>query len=137
MELNHDPAALARLCEAAGLELVVLFGSLAGGMQHPASDLDLAVAYEKGRDASPLQLIHDLESLFLPKAVDLVILTPNTPPLLLHEVFFKGRLLYERTDGLFQRGRLHAWHLYLDTAGLRARELLYLKEFVRRMRDVA
>lgn len=136
MNMKHDPAALARLCQAAGIELLILFGSLAGGTGHETSDLDLAVAFEKGRDPSPLQLIHDLETLFQPRVVDLVVLTPNTSPLLLHEVFFKGRLLYERTDGLFQRGRLRAWHLYLDTARLRAREKHYLKEFVRRARNV-
>lgn len=136
MNMKHDPAALTRLCQAAGIELLILFGSLAGGTGHETSDLDLAVAFEKGRDPSPLQLIHDLETLFQPRVVDLVVLTPNTSPLLLHEVFFKGRLLYERTDGLFQRGRLRAWHLYLDTARLRAREKHYLKEFVRRARNV-
>ena len=136
--MNHDPAALARLCRAAGIELLILFGSQASGTVHAASDLDLAVTFERDRAPSRLQLIYDLETIFHPHSVDLVILTRDTSPLLLHEAFFRGRPLYESCDGLFERGRLRAWKLYLDTARLRTREAHYLKDFVRRMRnDVA
>ena len=97
--------------------------------------LDLAAALGRDRTPSRLQLIYDLETIFHPHPVDLVILTRDTSPLLLHEAFFKGRPLYESSDGLFERGRLRAWKLYLDTARLRAREAQYLKDFVRRMRN--
>ena len=56
--------------------------------------------------------------------------------LLRYEIFFKGRLLFEEAEGLFEHGKLHAWNLYLDTAHLRNQELEYLKQFAKRMRHV-
>ena len=131
------PSSLITFCRAESIELAIVFGSQAKGTVHAAGDLDLAVAFEEGRDFSKLRLIFDLEGIFHPRTVDVVILTPETPPLLLYEIFFRGRVLYESREGLFDKGRLRAWKLYLDSAQLRVREAQYLREFVRRMRNVA
>lgn len=123
-------------CSEIGIALLVLFGSRAAGSAPAGSDLDLAVQLRRNCRKSKLDLIHALDAAFHPDPVDLVVLTPDTSPLLRYEIFLKGRLLYEETPGLFERGRLHAWKLYLDTAHLRQSELAYLREFSKRMRHV-
>jgi predicted nucleotidyltransferase len=127
---------LTPFCKEAGIQLLILFGSRVTGFAGPSSDLDLAVRFRRGLEVSKLHLLYELDELFHPERVDLVILSPSTPPLLQYEIFLKGRALFEAADGLFEEGRLKAWKLYLDTAPLRKRELEYLREFVRRMRHV-
>ena len=136
-ELLPVPARLLPVfCNEAGIALLILFGSRATGFAAASSDLDLAVQLRRDCQRSKLDLIYDLETIFHPERVDLVVLTPNTSPLLRYEVFFKGRLVFEETEGLFECGKLYAWKLYLDTAHLREQELEYLKQFAKRMRHV-
>ena len=127
---------LSAFCRKSGIELVILFGSRVTGFATPSSDVDLAVQLKKGLARSKLDLLYELETIFHPESVDLVMLTPDTSPLLRYEILFGGRVLYEESEGLFEQGKLKAWKLYLDTAPLRKRELQYLREFVRRMRHV-
>ncbi len=115
---------------------MILFGLRVTGFATASSDLDLAVQLRRNCSRSKLDLIYDLETIFHPERVDLVVLTPNTSPLLRYEVFFKGRLLFEEVEGLFERGKLYSWKLYLDTAHLREQELAYLKKFAERLRHV-
>jgi uncharacterized protein len=123
-------------CNEAGIALLILFGSRATGSAAAASDLDLAVQLRRNCERSKLDLLYELETVFHPECVDLVVVTPNTSPLLRYEIFFKGRLLFEEVQGLFERGKLYAWKLYLDTAHLRKSELEYLYEFAKRMKHV-
>jgi predicted nucleotidyltransferase len=127
---------LSDFCRKAGIALLILFGSRATSSAVPLSDIDLAVQIKKGGERSKLELLYELETFYHSERVDLVVLTPMTTPLLRYEIFFKGRLLYEEAEGLFEQGRLIAWKLYLDTAPLRKREIEYLKEFTKRMRHV-
>jgi uncharacterized protein len=127
---------LSVFCRKSGIELLILFGSRATGLTTAPSDIDLAVQLRKNMQISKLDLIYELDTIFHPEPVDLVLLTPNTAPLLRYEIFFKGRVLFEEAEGLFEHGRLKAWKLYLDTAQLRKRELEYLRAFARRMRYV-
>jgi predicted nucleotidyltransferase len=127
---------LSIFCKEAGIELLILFGSRVTSFAGASSDIDLAVRVRRGLKISKLDLLYELEGFFHPERVDLVILSPNTPPLLQYEIFLKGRVLFEEADGLFEEGRLKAWNLYLDTAPLRKREIEYLKEFGKRMRHV-
>ena len=128
---------LSAFCRKSGIELLILFGSRVTGFATPSSDVDLAVQLTRGLARSKLDLVYELETIFHPESVDLVMLTRDTPPLLRYEILFRGRVLYEESEGLFEQGKLKAWKLYLDTAPLRKRELQYLREFVRRMRHVA
>jgi uncharacterized protein len=123
-------------CRKAGIELLILFGSRAAGLTSALSDIDLAVQLKKGLEVSKLDLFYELDTIFHPEPIDLVILTPNTAPLLRYEIFFRGRVLFEEAEGLFEQGRLKAWKLYLDTAHLKERELEHLRAFVKRMRHV-
>lgn len=116
-----------RFCKNNEVELFILFGSHARGAFHLLSDVDIALQFPPNRQPSKLQLIHELEMIWMPKTVDLVILTPETDPLLLNEIFTRGKLLHEKSEGLFERAKLRAWHLYLDTAALRQKEREYLR----------
>jgi hypothetical protein len=75
-------------------------------------------------------LIYRLGDFFEGKEIDLVVLTRDTDPVLLNEIFSKGRLLYEEQPGIFDKERLRAWKLYLDTEKLRRMRKEYLKKFV-------
>jgi predicted nucleotidyltransferase len=125
-------SSLASYCRTASIEMLILFGSRATGADRRSSDVDLAVQAAKGANLSKLQLIFDLGEIFHPDPVDLVLLTPFTSPVLLYEIFFKGKLLYEESKGLFEEGRLRAWKLYLDTARLRSRQIRHFKEYTSR-----
>jgi predicted nucleotidyltransferase len=120
-------------CRENSIELFVLFGSGALGTIHAASDIDVAVKFRKGADISRLELIYRLDDLFDGKCIDLVILTADTDPLLLYEIFSQGRLLYEEHPGIFEREKLRAWKLYIDTEKLREMQKKYLKEFGERV----
>jgi predicted nucleotidyltransferase len=116
-------------CEENKIQLMVLFGSHAADKLHPKSDIDLAIKFDRGMEVSKLELIYHLYDLFDGKDIDLVILTADIEPLLLYEIFSKGILLYEKNKGVFDRERLRAWKLYLDTKKLRIVQKKYLKEF--------
>jgi predicted nucleotidyltransferase len=122
-----------RFCEENGIELFILFGSRALGRIHPASDVDVAVKFRRRTDISKLELIYRLDDLLDGKHVDLVILTADTDPVLLYEVFSRGQLLYEEHPGIFEREKLRAWKLYIDTEKIREMQRRYLKEFVERV----
>jgi predicted nucleotidyltransferase len=124
-------------CEEHGIALLVLFGSLAGGKGHASSDVDLAVKVGRDKEVSKLDLIFGLGGLFEDKEIDLVLLTRDTDPLLLHEIFTKGKALYVAQPDLFESERLRAWKLYLDTQHLRQMQATYLRAVVERLNDVA
>ena len=125
------------LCEANGIELFVLFGSHAGARIHPASDVDVAVKPREGVELSKLDLIGLLSDAFDGKEIDLVVLTKDTDPLLLYEVLLRGELLYEGHAGIFEKERLRAWKLYIDTERIRRMRSDYLKGFVEKFGHVA
>lgn len=124
-------------CEERGIDLMVLFGSYASGKGGDGSDIDVALKMRDGVETSKLALIAALTDFFEKGEIDLVVLTRDTDPVLLHEIFSEGRLLYEACPGLFHNERLRAWKLYLDTEKLRRRQKEYLREYVARSRDVA
>lgn len=124
-------------CRENNIELLIVFGSQASGKIHPASDIDVAIKFRQEAEISKLKLIYKLNDLFSGKNIDLVIFGADTDPLLLYEIFFNGRLLYEKYPDLFDKERLRAWKLYIDTEKLRLMQRKYLKEFVRKMRNVA
>ena len=124
-------------CTANDIVLLVLFGSYADGKSHPASDVDLAVKTRRDAEVSKLDLILRLGGLFEDREIDLVLLTRDTDPLLLHEIFMKGKPLHEAQPGIFESERLRAWRLYLDTKALRGVQTTYLRAFVEKMNHVA
>ena len=91
-------------CEVLG---VFLFGSYAKGRQRAASDIDLAVYIDPGIPLSELPLERtlrytvELEGI-LKKRVDLILLT-QAPPMLRHQVFRNGRIVFERDRARVRR----------------------------------
>ncbi len=96
------------------VRLILQFGSTVSGKVHPRSDVDLAVLLEKPElsleDYS--DLLHELQTLFPGREVDLAILN-RADPLLLKQVADGCRRLYG-TDEEFQRFRLLAFKRYQD-----------------------
>jgi len=128
---------ISEFCRGSGIDLLVLFGSRASGETRPGSDRDVAVKLRKGLETRKLDLIGRLTDFFGEGEIDLVVLTRDTDPLLLFEIFSSGLLLYEAVPDLFDNEKLRAWKLYLDTEKLRRRRKEYLREFVERSKDVA
>jgi predicted nucleotidyltransferase len=124
-------------CKENKIELLILFGSHASEETHPKSDIDVAVKFKRGTEISKLELIYKLDDLFNGKSIDLVVLTTDTDPLLLYEIFFNGRPLYEKDSDIFEKEKLRAWKLYLDTGKLRVIQKQYLKKFAEKASDVA
>ncbi len=124
-------------CKENKIELLILFGSHASEETHPKSDIDVAVKFKRGTEISKLELIYKLDDLFNGKSIDLVVLTTDTDPLLLYEIFFNGRPFYEKDPDIFEKEKLRAWKLYLDTEKLRVIQKQYLKKFAEKASDVA
>lgn len=126
-----------KFCRENGIDLLVLFGSSASGKPETSRDIDLAVKFKEGTNISKLDLIYKLDDFFMGKKIDLVLLTADTDPLLLYEIFMKGACLFERKKNLFEMDKLRAWKLYLDTDKLRNMRGKYLKDFTRKASHVA
>ena len=124
-------------CKENKIELLILFGSHASEETHPKSDIDVAVKFKRGTEISKLELIYKLDDLFNGKSIDLVVLTTDTDPLLLYEIFFNGKPLYEKDSDIFEKEKLRAWKLYLDTEKIRVIQKQYLKKFAEKASDVA
>lgn len=135
--MTMKPKGIGKFCRENNIELLVLFGSGATETTHAGSDIDLAVLLKRGSRISKLRLIGGLDELFNGKNIDLVVLTIDTDPLLLYEIFSHGKPLYESRKGTFINQKLRAWHLYLDTEKIRRMNEKYLKAFIRKASHVA
>lgn len=124
-------------CKENRIELLVIFGSSAKNMSKDAHDTDIAVKVRGGMKISKLQLIYRLDEFFGGKNIDLVALTSDTDPLLLHEIFSNGKCIYERKKGIFEKEKLRAWKLYIDTEKIRLLRSSYLRNFVKKRIHVA
>ncbi len=131
MVTETQAAQLGAWCAAHDIALCVLFGSRARGNARPESDHDLAL--KPARSSAPLERVAwqvELEDL-LGTPVSLVLLTPDTDPVLGWEIARDGTLLYERDRGLWMRERARLWHLYNDALPFRRA----LAESLRRYAD--
>lgn len=118
---------LAPLFADPDIDLVILFGSVAEGVAHADSDLDLAV-----RGQQPLDLVsltNTVTRLLHADAVDVVDLR-RAAPLLMMEVVRGGRLLYERTPGSYVSLCSLAHRRYVDTAKLRVAQRDTIRRFL-------
>lgn len=99
---------------------MILFGSRATGKTHARSDTDIALfSHTNPLRAHHVRLYGEMEDL-LCEEVDITILDRDTDPVLLLEVFQKGKCLYESQPGLFFGQKLRAYKIFEDTAPLRA-----------------
>ena len=109
-------AQLTPLCEPHQIEIIILFGSAAKGLQRSESDLDLAVFSEKPLDI--MTVTTDVIRALHMNRVDVVDLR-RASPLLAMEIARNGRLVYERHAGHYAGFQSLAFRRYVDTAKLR------------------
>jgi predicted nucleotidyltransferase len=110
--------------------LILQFGSTVSGKTHPRSDIDIAVLLDRP-DISlreRAELLHDLQSLFSERDVDLVILN-RADPLLLKQVSDRCVCLYGSEREL-QRFRLLAFKRYQDHGRYFEMERRYVKRML-------
>jgi predicted nucleotidyltransferase len=126
LTLNAGATPLRELARRLDWRLVVLFGSVARG--EAGRDLDLAVLptavpglLEQGRWQA------ELEAIWEPRPVDLLVLSVATSPVTAFRVFRDGSCLFESEPGLFDRERDRAFFLYADSEVFRRqqREVLH------------
>jgi predicted nucleotidyltransferase len=105
------------LFEDKGLQLALLFGStVTGGFKKQKSDVDLAFLFDQAVDI--LALTNRVIRLLHFDDVDVVDLR-YASPLLRFSVVKNGRLLYERSPGLFHEFFSLTFRRYVDTKKLR------------------
>jgi len=120
---------LAPLFKEAELQIVLLFGSLASKKGHRESDIDLAFLFDRPIDILSLtnkviQLLHD-------DHVDVIDLRRGSP-ILNFSAARQGRVLYERSEGLFHAFYSLAFRRYADTRKMRDARGKTIKKFLER-----
>ena len=109
------------------LELILLFGSVASRISHKKSDIDLAFLFDKPLDI--LALTNKVTKLLHTDNVDVVDLK-RANPLLKFSIAKNGKLLYERSPGLFNEFYSFAFRRYIDTKKLRSAQGETIKNFL-------
>lgn len=112
-----------------GLQLVILFGSVATQRTRPGSDVDVAVLADGPADVDALYRI--LAPRLRTDRLDLVDLR-RAGPLLAFEVARHGRPLFERDPGGFRTFQALASRRYCDTAKLRRAQERAIRVFLER-----
>ncbi len=110
------------------LQFVVLFGSSVSGKFHSRSDIDVAFMFDRPVDI--IELTGLTIQLLKRDDVDVLDLR-RASPLMQFAVAKTGKLLYERTDGLFDAFRAHAFKKYVDTKKIRDAQKEYIDIFLK------
>lgn len=110
------------------LQLIILFGSAAAGRMHKKSDIDLAFLHDAPVDV--LELTNRVIRLLRTDNVDVVDLN-RASPLLKFMAAKHGTLLYEKTEGMFNRFYSLAFRRYIDTRKLRDAQTAVIKQFLK------
>jgi uncharacterized protein len=113
------------------LELLILFGSAAGGRRRATSDVDVAVRCDAAADLDALFMA--LAPRLKSSRLDLVDLR-GAGPLLAFEVARSGQVLFERSPGAFRTFQSLAARRYADTRKLRDAQKRSLQVFLARSR---
>lgn len=109
------------------LKLIVVIGSYGTGDFKPGeSDIDIAFLCEKDMNQH-MEMINELSRFFKYSKIDLIDLQ-KASGLLKYEVAYKGRLLYEQSEGFFERYKLYCYRYYYDTQKFRQLKKEYFQE---------
>lgn len=109
------------------LRLILLFGSALTGAVHKKSDIDLAFLFDRPVDI--LSITNSVIRLLHTDKVDVIDLK-HASPLLKYSVAEKGRLLYEKSPGIFNEFYSLAFRMYVDTRKLREARETAIKYFL-------
>jgi predicted nucleotidyltransferase len=107
---------LSSLFKEEALQIVLLFGSQSSGQVHPESDIDLGFLYDEPVDL--LDLTNKVIQRLHKDRVDVVDLR-RANPLLCYSAVRQGKLLFERSPGLFNSFFSLSFRRYVDTKKLR------------------
>lgn len=118
---------LSPLFKEKGLRLAILFGSTVSGKVHRNSDIDIAFLFEKPVDI--LELTNTVIRLLHVNNVDVIDLR-KTSPLLKFSAVKKGKLLFEKTPGVFNEFCSLAFRMYVDTQKLRDGHAVFIKNYL-------
>lgn len=135
MDLGDLERKLYRYARKKGVEALYLFGSTVSGKRTPLSDVDIAVLLPEDVPGDQylerrLEMMVELSDLLGIDKVDLVILN-RAPPLLVHRVITRGKLIYARDDLKRTRFEARAIQEYLDTKPLYELESRYMRERIK------
>lgn len=129
MELKYNNNNIEKICKKLGISLLVLHGSYAKGIANKDSDIDVGVLYgKKATSEDFFGLFNAFADVFSGK-FDPVLLN-NAEPLISYQVAIKGKPIYERTKGDFEKYRMMAIGRYFDTKKFRELEKEYIKRAV-------
>ena len=124
---------LNRVAQKHAIDLILLFGSAVTGKQHPSSDLDIAVLFQKERSLSSAEyseLVHSLREIFPDQTIDLGIIN-HADPLFLKKVTENCRILYGPPRKLMEL-KIYAFKRYQDHRRYFDMEQQYVKRFLKR-----
>ncbi|MBI4587407.1 MAG: nucleotidyltransferase domain-containing protein [Candidatus Rokubacteria bacterium] len=109
-----ENARLEEIARRHGIRLLLQFGSTVSGRVHPRSDVDLAVLLHRPSVSlrERADLLHDLQSLYPDREVDLVLIN-HSDPLLLKKIMEAPRLIYG-TVRQVQELRIYAFKRHQD-----------------------
>ena len=110
-----------------GTELVMLFGSAASGAMHPRSDIDIAILCEKPVDI--LSMTNRVIRLLGRDEVDVVDLK-RAAPLIRFLVAKRGKILYEKRNGIFCSFCSLAFRMYIDSGKLRQAQKVAIQQYL-------
>ncbi len=115
---------------------MILFGSQATGKTKARSDVDIALSSRTAPlRENVIRLYGEMEDLFQ-QEVDVAIIDAVTDPVLLLEIFQKGKALYEAKPGLFFEQKIRAFRIFEDTEPLRRFRDAVLARRVQEMKNV-
>jgi predicted nucleotidyltransferase len=127
LSINDIRDRLTPLFRKEGLQFVLLFGSIVKGSVHGKSDIDLGFLFDEPVDV--LTLTNEVTKLLRSDRVDVVDLR-RTSPLLKFCAAQKGKVLYERSNGLFNQFFSLAFRMYVDAKKLRDAQREMTKDFL-------
>lgn len=105
-----------------------MFGSIVSGRAHKQSDIDLAFLFDRHVDI--LELTNRVIRLLHNDNVDVIDLR-QVNPLLRFSIVKYGRLLYERSPGIFNEFCSLAFRMYIDTKKMRDAQAVAIKHFLK------
>jgi predicted nucleotidyltransferase len=115
------------LFEDERLQLVLLFGSVVSGKVHGRSDIDIAFLFDGPVDI--VDLTNRVSRLLRTDNVDVIDLR-RAGPVMRFAAARDGRLLYERSAGLFHEFYSLAFRRYVDTGKLRDARQKVIRDFL-------
>lgn len=121
---------LSALCRKHSLDLLVVFGSQVKDQTHSRSDFDLAAVPARHHQPDLLAATMDFSRGLHRGDVELTIVTADSSPVLLREIFTTGLPLYEAQEGLFEDWVVLAHKIYWDTEKIRRWQRQSLDEWL-------